>query len=64
MIYIFSIKKRYYHKIAIFQFTRPIKFFALEYNIYKFWNIKLDYKINVLNKFKKYSKIKKIFEKN
>ena len=50
--------------MAIFWVIGPIKFAVLEYEIYKSWNIKVDYKIEVLDKFKNYLKTKGILGQN
>ena len=48
-------------KIAIFWVTGPIRFAVLEYGTYKSWNIKVDYKIDVVDKLRNYLKTKGIF---
>lgn len=51
-------------EIIIFQITKPIKYASLEYRLYKSWNIKVDYKIDILNKIINFLKTKNIFDKN
>lgn len=64
-MYTFSIKKKDgIKKIAIFWITRPIKFAVLEYSIYKFQNMKINYEIDILNKLKNYFKTKSIFDQD
>lgn len=51
-------------KIAVFQIIRLIKYASLEDGLYKSQNIKIDYKINVLDEIMNFFKIKAIFNKN
>lgn len=51
-------------KMANFQVTGPIKFVALKYSIYRSWNVKVDCKINVLDKLGNYLKSKNILGQN
>lgn len=49
-MHIFSVEKEdSIKKMSIFWVTRPIKYVALEYSIYKFWNAKIDCKIDILD---------------
>lgn len=57
-------KKDDIKEIAIFWVTRPIKFAALEYGIYKFWNIKIDCEIDILAELKNYLKTKSILSQD
>lgn len=47
-------------EIAIFSITRLIKFAALKYGTYNFQNVKVNYKIDVLDELKNNHKIKDI----
>lgn len=47
-------------EIVMFWVTRPIKFAALEYSIYKSENMKIDCKMNILNEVRNYLKTKGI----
>lgn len=51
-------------EIAIFWVIGPIKYAKLEYELYKNWNIKVNYKIDVLDKIINFLKIKSIFSKD
>ena len=49
-MYTFGIKKEDSTKeMAIFCVTGPMKFTALKYSIYKFWNIKVNCEIDILD---------------
>lgn len=49
-------------KLAIFQVNRPIQLFILDYNKkhdkYKYWNVKVNYELDVLKSLKKFLKTK------
>lgn len=55
-----SRKKMVNKEIVIFWITESVKFAALEYGIHEFQNIKMDYKIDILDKLKIYLKTKNI----
>lgn len=44
--------------MAVFWIIRSIKYASLKYGLYKGWNIKVNCKINILNKIIKFLKLK------
>lgn len=50
-------------EMAVFWVIRPIKYASLEYELYKNQNIKVDYKINILDKIMNFLKTKNILSK-
>lgn len=51
-------------EIAVFQVTRLIKYTSLKYRLYKSQNVKVDYKINIIDEIMTLFKTKPIFNKN
>lgn len=51
-------------EIAVFQVTRLIKYTSLKYRLYKSQNVKMDYKINIVDEIMTLFKTKPIFNKN
>lgn len=48
--------------IAVFWVTGLIRYASLEYKLYKSWNIKIDYKMDIVNKIIIFLKTKDILE--
>lgn len=51
-------------KIVVFWVTRSIKYTSLEYGLYKSWNIKVNCKMDVLDKIINFFKAKGILSKD
>lgn len=57
-------KKDCTKKMAIFWVNRQIKLAALEYDTYKSWNVKIIFKIDVLDDLRNYLKTKSILNQD